>query len=82
MQQVRSLVQPHSRASYAGPFNASAASHYHVATGAADDDIDDIVSTKSYPAARATPKRSKKTLDIEVLVPLVMTICDVVFLHN
>jgi len=67
MQHARSLAQPYSRASYAGPFSVGTVHHHVISSG---DDVDDLVSTKSYPAAR-TSRRSPKTVDIEVHVPFV-----------
>jgi len=67
LQHARNLAQPYTRASYAGPFNVSdvGAAHYHVTTSGGD--LDDSISIKSYPAAAAkTPRRSAKTVDIEV----------------
>ena len=59
-QASRSLAVPHSRASYAGPFNVG-----HVTTTTSGGDVhDDVISIKS--AAVRTPRRSAKTRDIEV----------------
>ena len=65
-QHTKNLTQPYSRASYAGPFNVGdvGAAHHVTASGS---DVNDVISIKSYPAAR-TPRRSPKTVDIEVCV--------------
>jgi len=64
MQHTKNLTQPYSRASYAGPFSVSdvGAAHHVTASGS---DVNDVISIKSYPAA-ITPRRSPKTVDIEV----------------
>jgi len=75
-QHARSLAMPHSRASYAGPFNVG-----HVTSGGGGGDVhDDVISIRSASgggAAVRTPKRSTKTRDIEVaavvLSPLLAT---------
>lgn len=61
---TRNLSQPYSRASYAGPYNASDVGHVITTSGS---DVDDVISIKSYPAPTAarTPRRSQKTRDIE-----------------
>jgi len=67
LQHTKTLAQPYSRASYAGPFNVGdvgSASRHHVTTSGGD--VDDVISIKSAAAAAKVPKRSAKSKEIEV----------------